>query len=143
MRWVADLPEVSVVLSGVSTMEQLKENIEIFGRISARCLSSVQKETLRQAQKLYHSKIKVGCTSCGYCLPCPANVEIPSIFRFRNRVAFGDSVERMGYVYKQFFVEKGNGADQCTECGKCEEVCPQHLPIIEKLKEAHAALSRD
>ncbi len=143
LRWVADFPEVAVVLSGVSTMEQLKENIKIFDQITTGCLSSDQKETLRHAQKLYHSKIKVRCTSCGYCLPCPANVEIPAIFRFRNRVSFGDSVERMGYVYRQFFVEKGMGADQCTECGKCEKVCPQHLSIIEKLKEAHAVLCQE
>lgn len=140
LRWLGNLPEVAVVLSGVSTMEQLEEDIDIFGRATPGCLSAEHLEVLRRARDLYEPKIKVACTGCGYCMPCPSDVNISLVFRQYNNIGLGESVQIQSSRYKRALVGNGRDASQCTECGQCEEACPQHLPIIEKLAEAHSVL---
>ena len=135
-RWIADFPEAIVILSGVSTMEQLKEDIRIFEDAFPNSLTQKEIGVYTGIKKLYDSKIKVGCTGCAYCMPCPSGVNIPVVFRFYNNTFMGDPAVYMK-TYRSWLCASEMDASQCTECGKCEEECPQHIPIIDKLKEAH------
>ncbi len=140
LRWVGNLPEVTVALSGVSNMEQLKENIELFQSPLAGTATDDEAKVLAKAKEIYDEKIKVGCTACGYCMPCPSGVNIPNVFKSYNSVAIGGKVESYRKNYAKQTKNKAD-ASYCTECGECEEVCPQNLQIIQQLKEAHALLA--
>ena len=141
-RWLYRFPEVTTIISGVSNLDQLKENLEIFDRVDTSPLSDAEAAIYAQVQEYYRQRSRVGCTNCRYCVPCPQEVAIPDIFGNYN-----DS-----YMYDDFgwpvgnyrsMISKGNSADACIECGVCESQCPQHIPIIEKLKEAHEWLTQE
>ena len=138
-RWLYNFPEVTVILSGVSTMEQLKENIEIFDKAEANSMSDEELEIVAKVKELYLSKIKVDCTRCNYCMPCPNGVSIPRIFGLYNDSVMYETVEEYAKQY-QNLIKKDEDASKCIECGDCESVCPQNIEIIEKLKEAHEYL---
>lgn len=138
-RWLADMPEVSVILSGVSNMQQLEDNLRIFTGARTNSLSAEEKKIISQVQNMYRDKIKVGCTSCNYCMPCPSGVAIPSIFRLYNTMYLFDKARENREHYKQL-IAKEQDASRCIECGQCEAACPQGIEIINKLKEAHQAL---
>ncbi len=140
LRWLGNLPEVTVVLSGVSNMEQLRENIELFQSPLSGTLTEDEAKVMAKAKEIYDEKIKVGCTACGYCMPCPSGVNIPNIFKSYNSVAIGGKVESYRKNYAKLIGSKAD-ASCCTECGECEEVCPQNLQIIQQLTEAHAVLA--
>lgn len=138
-RWLYNFPEVAVILSGVSTMEQLEDNIQIFQDAKPNCMSQDELELVSKVKALYDAKTKIGCTACEYCLPCAFGVSIPRIFGIWNDASmFGINDEH----YQQYkrLIEEEKDAQQCTECGNCESLCPQHLEIIDKLKEADKAL---
>ena len=139
-RWLADQPEVTVILSGASNMEQLKDSIEIFTTAAVNGLSDAERRLVDEVRHLYESRINVDCTACEYCLPCPADVAIPRIFALFNE---GSMYENRAEVRKQYakLVDEGNSAERCIACGNCESVCPQSLTIIKDLKAAHAALT--
>lgn len=139
-RWLYNFPEVTVILSGVSTMEQLKQNIEIFDKATPNSMTDKELELVAKVKELYNSKIKVGCTRCNYCMPCPSGVSIPGIFGLYNDLAMYETVEEYANQYKDL-ITKGKDASKCVECGNCESVCPQGIEIIQKLKEAHEALT--
>jgi predicted aldo/keto reductase-like oxidoreductase len=140
-RWVSDFPEVKVILSGVSSMEQLKENIRIFNDTKPLSLTEEERVMFKKAQDIYKSKFKVGCTGCSYCMPCPSGVAIPDIFsQYNGAFLFGGLEERQKNYAD--FVKQGIDASKCVECASCENACPQHLSIIEKLKEADKVLSK-
>jgi predicted aldo/keto reductase-like oxidoreductase len=139
-RWLYNFPEVTVVLSGVSTMEQLKENIRIFGKAQSNTLTQKDLDLIQQVRELYESKIKVQCTSCNYCVPCPSDVSIPKIFSLYNQASMFNEQEQSSKEYRKLVDDK-NYALECVECGTCEGKCPQSLPIIEKLKDAHDYLT--
>jgi predicted nucleotidyltransferase/ferredoxin len=141
-RWLYNFPEVTVILSGVSTMEQLKDNLEIFSKDDAvaNSMSNEELELVKKVQAQYESKIKVGCTACDYCMPCPSGVDIPGTFALYNDFSMFEGSQDYKDRY-QSFIEDGKDASNCVECGQCESECPQHISIIEKLKEAHAALT--
>ncbi|MDK2945053.1 MAG: uncharacterized protein PWQ24_1768, partial [Mesotoga sp.] len=82
----------------------------------------------------YKKRIKVSCTGCSYCMPCPSGVAIPTCFDFFNDAYMFDSIEDHKKAYLRS-VKKENRASLCVECGRCEELCPQNIPIIEQLKE--------
>lgn len=135
-----DRPEVSVVLSGMSTMEQVKENIETASRAGVGHFSQVEKDRIEEAKTIYKARVQVGCTSCEYCMPCPVGVNIPGNFELFNNAFVYELKEENQERYKKFQEEKKD-ASQCVECGNCEKICPQHLPVIEDLKRADAFLS--
>jgi Predicted oxidoreductases of the aldo/keto reductase family len=139
-RWLYNFPEVAVILSGVSTIEQLKENISIFGEAAVNSMSREELSIIHTVREFYESKTKVGCTGCNYCMPCPSGVSIPEIFSLYNNSSIFDSRDEYAAFYKRY-VEKGGDASKCRECGKCQKACPQGISIIEKLKEAHKNLS--
>lgn len=138
-RWLANRPEVKVILSGVSTMEQLEDNLRIFASTHPGCLTAADEARVDRVRALYQSKIQVDCTGCEYCLPCPSGVAIPSVFRAYNQ-AFMIEDLASGQSSYQWLVKNHEDATLCVECGACEQVCPQHIPIIAKLKSAHAYL---
>jgi predicted aldo/keto reductase-like oxidoreductase len=142
-RWLYDKPEVSLILSGTSSLAQLKENLAIFESSQSGALSAEDRTLINSIRACYESQNSIGCTACEYCLPCPNGVAIPEIFRlYNNNVVTGNSfVDKL--VYSGGYLTKSRGADQCIECGDCEEKCPQSLPIIESLKTAHEHLLMD
>ena len=141
LRWIANFPETTVVLSGVSSMEQLKENIGIFDEPLIDAITPEDAEIISRVKEIYDEKIKVGCTACGYCMPCPSGVSIPNVFRYYNSVAIGGDRESFRNSYDAFLTKQNADASLCIECGECETACPQNLPIIRQLKDAHALLA--
>ena len=140
-RHVIDYPEVSTVLSGMTTLEQLKENIEIFSKPDAvpGCLSPQEKDILSRAKASYESVASIPCTGCEYCLPCPRGVDIPGVFSRYNEGHMFENFTQPQRSYL-FLGRQKKDATLCEACGDCEKKCPQHLEIIKELKVAHEAL---
>lgn len=138
-RWVADFRETTVVLSGMNTMEQLEENLAIFKRARAGSLSSEDSALIDQVKKIYRERMLVECTQCRYCMPCPAKVNIPYILDMYNDLSMYEGTEGTFVTYKSAIANENDGS-RCVECGKCEELCPQGIRVINVLKDAHKAL---
>lgn len=139
-RWLADFPQVSTILSGVSTMEQLEDNLRIFEDARPGTLTPAEKNLVARVQDLYRQKIKVGCTGCNYCMPCPSGVAIPEVFRLYNQAYLYDDLNASRRQYQNLITKKQDAAC-CVACGHCEPLCPQGIAIIDKLAEAHIILS--
>jgi predicted aldo/keto reductase-like oxidoreductase len=136
LRWVWDHPEVSVVLSGMSNMAQVEENLAsadngLPGSFTKKDLALVNK-----VKRLFRGRTKVPCTGCGYCKPCPNGVDIPECFSIYNIAYMYEDTGHAKTMYK--FAARGGEASKCLECGLCESLCPQCIPIPEKLKEVKA-----
>ncbi len=140
-RYIVSNEKILTVLSGMSTMEQINQNIDIFSNIDYSPLTEKEVAMYKKAKEKLSEKIKVGCTGCSYCLPCPSNVAIPSIFRAYNNAIIFDEKDRHSDDYKRFMITNGQDSLKCIECGKCENECPQNLKIIESLKAAHTYLT--
>jgi len=140
-RHVINYPEVSSALSGMSTLEQIKENLEIFSKpdMVANCLSPEEKAIIVKAKQGYESVKGVPCTACDYCMPCPMGVQIPRIFgRYNDGKMFGNfEPAKRGYM---FLTNQKGDATQCTECGECVKKCPQNIDIPKELKTVHDIL---
>jgi predicted aldo/keto reductase-like oxidoreductase len=140
-RHVLNYPEVSTILSGVSTLEQLKEDIAIFSQADAipGCLSEEEKTIIVRVRETYESLVSIPCTGCEYCLPCPQGVNIPQVFsKYNDGMMFGTfEPSRRGYLFQTRF---NQDASHCVECGACEKKCPQHIEIVKELKAAHEKL---
>ena len=130
LRWVASKPQVKVVLSGMSTEEQVKDNLETFGNFEP--MTELENQTVSEVVKEVKSRIKNGCTGCKYCMPCPFGVNIPGNFSLWNHFGMYHNVEGAKRRYEHMKPEER--ASQCQECGACEAACPQKLPICEHLK---------
>jgi predicted aldo/keto reductase-like oxidoreductase len=141
-RHVLNYPEVSTILSGVSTMEQLKEDIEIFSKPDAvpGCLSGEEKKIITRAREKYLSLRSIPCTACEYCLPCPQGVQIPGVFTKYNDGVMFDNFDgpRRSYTFQ---TRSNQDASRCISCKACEKKCPQHIDIAAQLKMAHEALA--
>lgn len=139
-RWLYNFPEISVILSGASSMTQLQQALACFDQpLAPGCMSAEEFAITTAVQQAYASRIKVGCTGCQYCVPCPNKVNIPSVFALYNDAFIYESLEDCKVQYAKLLA-KGEGVPNCIECGICEGLCPQHLSIIKMLKEAHEAL---
>lgn len=141
-RWLYNFPEVMTILSGVSTMEQLQDNLRIFADAKANSMSDQELALVDQVREVYLKKTVVPCTGCEYCLPCPQGVRIPGIFSLVNESAMYDDDRVPRNHYNHFYISHKNDASHCVECGQCEAACPQRIPIISKLKESHQFLTR-
>ncbi|MFZ5353613.1 MAG: aldo/keto reductase [Bacillota bacterium] len=141
LRWVYDLPEVSLVLSGMSTLEQVMENIVVSDSCEPGSLTPKELSLVQKVREVFKERIKVKCTECGYCLAgCPSNVHIFACFYYYNDAVAFNRYESARKGYNSF--KNKNNAAACIECGKCEETCPQKLPIMKLLKEANELLSQ-
>ncbi len=135
--WLWDQPEVTVVLSGMNSMEMLEENLRTAGESHAGCLSDKDQEALQRILKAVNANMKVGCTGCRYCMPCPKNVDIPGTFSAYNRCfSEGRLSGRIEYAMCTAIRSDPSSASNCIGCGKCEAHCPQHIPIRQELKKA-------
>lgn len=139
-RWLGNFPQITTILSGVNNLEQLKDNLDIFSTIVPESLTQQELKLIAQVQDAYSSKIKVGCTRCNYCMPCPSGVAIPDVFAHYNHASiFNDFAE--GKKRYSNLVEKSKDASHCVECCICEDACPQNIAIIRSLVEADLVLS--
>lgn len=139
-KWLYNMPETTVIISGTSSLEQLKENIKIFDDAKPNTMTSEDLELIRRIQTAFNKNQSINCTGCKYCIPCPNNVEIPEIFKLYNSLKLMDTHFIDKVLYKSTFIPSKTGADQCIECGLCEKHCPQSIKIIENLKKAHELL---
>ncbi|WP_440950505.1 aldo/keto reductase [Methanosphaerula subterraneus] len=142
LRWVWNHPEVTVVLSGMSTPVQVRENLSAADRGLPNSLSEGELRLFDLVKYEYTKRVRVSCTGCKYCMPCPAGVNIPECFADYNAGTIYDDpgVAKINYTIATgaFFGGSPSCASQCTECGACEEQCPQGIPIRERLKDVVA-----
>lgn len=138
LEWLWNQPEVTVVLSGMNNDDHIAENLKIAGRAHAGSLSGADVELVEAAAAEFRRVMKVGCTGCQYCMPCPAGVNIPGCFDWYNsKYAFKDRQARILYTFFNggITTDRPAFASQCVKCGKCLEKCPQHLAIPDILEE--------
>jgi len=135
LMWVWNHPEVSVVLSGMSTMEQVKENVEIAGRSDPGVLTKRELSLISQVAEKYRKLGFVACTGCRYCLPCPQGVKIPEIISLYNEYYMKNQNEEIKKKYWEHVTPESQ-AKRCLRCGRCQELCPQKLPIEDILSKA-------
>ena len=139
MRWVGSLSNVKVVLSGMSTMEQVEDNLKTFS--SFKPLSERESQEIEDIVALINSRVQNGCTGCRYCMPCPAGVDIPRNFRIWNTYHM---YQNYNMVKRGWEVDLADGkqAKCCVKCGKCEAACPQKLSIRKDLERVQADLDK-
>ena len=133
LRYVAHFENVKVVLSGMSSLEQIRENIDIADKLEVGNLSADALALVESVKNAYKSKIQVPCTQCKYCVPCPHGVEIPRVFTAFNRAHIFNMHEVVKEQYHANFSKEAK-ADQCVACGECEPKCPQRIEIIKMLR---------
>ncbi len=141
LRWLWDQPQVTVILSGMNSLEMLEENCRIASQVQAGGFTEEEFKFLEQVKGYINQKVKVDCTGCGYCMPCPKGVDIPGTFRYYNEV-YTESrhVGRQEYLKNTALRQRTSGAGACVQCGRCEQHCPQGIPIRQTLKEARKEL---
>lgn len=133
MRFCGTLDNVKMILSGMSNMEQVEDNLKTM--VDFKPLSEEEKEAVSAATEAYLSYPTVQCTTCRYCEPgCPVTIKIPDMIRSLNTTKLY-GVNEQAVTMHDNFAKEGNLASACVECGQCESVCPQHLNIMEILKE--------
>lgn len=140
-RWLWNQPEVTCVLSGMNSMEMLEENIRVANTCEIGEFTENEEIFLKQIVDEINSKMKVGCTGCGYCMPCPMKVDIPGTFAAYNVSSVDGKREAMyEYLRSTTFRKDATSASNCIGCGKCEKHCPQGIAIREELKNAQKVL---
>lgn len=136
-RWLWNQPEVTCVLSGMNSMEMLEENCKIASDVQIGEFSENDLSMIAQVKNEIENSMKVGCTGCGYCMPCPQGVDIPNTFACYNRMYTEEKGKaRMDYLMTTSYKKNISDYSKCIECGKCELHCPQHISIREELKVA-------
>ena len=141
LRWLWDQPEVTVVLSGMNSLAMVEENVRAASEATAGVFTEDDRAFLQRILGIIREREKVGCTGCRYCMPCPRGIEIPSIFSCYNDMSISSKrYGRLRYFQTVALTAEPSFVSQCVKCGKCEQHCPQGLPIREKLQEAERAL---
>ncbi len=143
LNYIWDHPGVSVVLSGMSNFQQVKQNVESADKSDIHMLTPEEYDIIKELQDLYENKIKVPCTDCKYCMPCPSGVDIPGNFKVYNDVVWNGEIDDWNrFFYMEFSKPDKQGtwigygpANLCVECGECLEKCPQKIEIPERLAE--------
>ncbi|TCL36921.1 hypothetical protein EV210_107186 [Anaerospora hongkongensis] len=134
LRWVWNHPEVSVVLSGMSAMEQVVENIKVAQDAQPNSFTAQETAIIDEVKQIFTERIRVNCTACSYCMPCPAGINIPGCFAtYNDHWVFDETPaakQRYGIITKM-----ASPASACIECGKCESHCPQGIGIRNELKQ--------
>ena len=141
LSWVFNQKEITCVLSGMGSLEQIKENMAIARRVEVGSLSDEELDILDKAQRIFNSMMKINCTGCGYCLPCPKGVNIPDCFNVYNekylfnKKMFGIIPHAMMNYYMVVggITNKQSNAGLCNHCGRCKRLCPQSLDIPNEL----------
>jgi len=145
LLWVWNHPEVSVALSGMSTMEQVIENLKSADRSNPNMLTEKELRIISKVREKYLQYGFIGCTGCQYCMPCPQEVSIPEILAFYNEYLRlrGDNLKQ-GEIAREYYdtIPQEKRAELCVKCGECEKKCPQHLPVRELLAKASRTFER-
>ena len=138
-KWLANMPEVTLVLSGMNSAAQIEENVRIMSAKDLDLLSQEEKDMIDRASDEYNRLIKYSCTGCEYCMPCPQGLDIPAIIRYYNdwHVYGNNPSTKFEYVN---WIDKGCHASDCVGCGTCEAKCPQGLSIIQAMKDVAGEL---
>ncbi|MGI6146998.1 MAG: aldo/keto reductase [Firmicutes bacterium] len=137
LKAVLDWPEVSVVLSGMSDMDQVEENLRIASESFPGSLGPAEREALQRARQVFMDRVRILCTQCGYCHPCPEGVAIPQVFGVYNKAYMFDDRSGLVREYRDL-VQSQKDASHCARCGRCESVCPQGLEVISLLEKVYA-----
>ncbi len=141
LRWLWDQAGVTCVLSGMNSMEMLRENMETASSVRAGELGDRELEMFRRVVKAINAKMKVGCTGCGYCMPCPKGVDIPGMFAaYNRRYSEGKFAGLKEHFMCSAARQDSTAAYNCIGCGKCESHCPQGIEIRKMLKQASKEL---
>lgn len=140
-RWLWNQPEVICILSGMNSIEMVEENVRTASQVCIDEFDDYDNQLIEKVKAEIKKNIKVECTGCGYCMPCPAGVDIPETFHCYNTIYTENkktAVEE--YTRATAYRKHPSGASQCVKCGKCEQHCPQGIPIRDKLAEASKEL---
>jgi predicted aldo/keto reductase-like oxidoreductase len=139
LQWLWDQPEVSVVLSGMSTMAQLEENLWLAEASPMRRFNLADQALIAEVREKYNERNVIPCTRCGYCMPCPNGLNIPGNFELFNYAHTFDDLAhaRMGYT---IMLTEAQRSGACINCGLCEDLCPQKIPIPEWMPKVDALL---
>jgi predicted aldo/keto reductase-like oxidoreductase len=139
LDWLWDQPEVAVVLSGMSTMPQVEENLRYADAAHSGSFSVGETELIESLREKYSARLVIPCSKCGYCMPCPNGVNIPANFEFFNYAHLYDNVADARFKYQIFLTEEQRSG-ACIGCGLCEEMCPQKIAISEWMPKVTALL---
>lgn len=140
LQWLWDQPEVSVVLSGMSDMRQVEENLSSADRSCAWSFSPAELALIADIKEKYRARTAIPCSKCSYCMPCPNGVNIPGNFEFFNYARLYDDVAGARYKY-QVFLTEAQRSSVCIDCGTCEELCPQKIAISDWMPKVSALLA--
>ena len=138
-RWVGGLPGVKVILSGMSSMQQVEDNLKTFTEFKP--LSDKENDVIREIVNIIESRVKNGCTNCRYCMPCPVGVDIPGCFSTWNTYHMYQNYNIVKWRWESE-VGDSHQAKNCVKCGKCEGACPQKLSIRRDLEQVQADLDK-
>lgn len=141
LRWLWNQPAITVVLSGMNTLEMVMENCRIASSVKPHSLTEADFAVIEGVKAAIAESELVGCTGCRYCMPCPKGVDIPALFRIYNETTIsGKNSARAEYLQTVALRKEPAFATQCVDCGKCEQHCPQNIQIRAKIKEADKVL---
>lgn len=133
-RWIWNHPEVTVVLSGMNSQDMVEENIKVASHSEANSFTQDDYELFNRVSKILKEKIKIPCTGCNYCIPCPEGVDIPTCFScFNDREIEGKFTAIIKYIMQTSLKTQAHNASLCSKCGKCEIHCPQKIAIRDEL----------
>lgn len=140
-RWLWDQPEVTCVLSGMNSVKMVKENCRTASTAEAHQFTEKHFRLIERVKRSINRTMRVGCTGCAYCMPCPKGVDIPAIFRCYNRMySENKAAGRFEYAQTVALQKEPTFATQCVRCGKCEKHCPQGIKIRDELRKADKEL---
>jgi predicted aldo/keto reductase-like oxidoreductase len=140
LDWVWSHPEVSFLLSGMSAMEHVEENLELAGASRPGLLTEEELRLVARVRDLYRELSPIPCTACRYCMPCPQGVDIPGVFDLYNDAHMYENLPRQQFVYNTFW-SPDERADRCTACGECVEKCPQGIDVPVWMEKSQAFLT--
>ena len=139
LQWLWDQPEVSVVLSGMSNMDQVNANLDSAARARSHSFQAADRKLIADLQQKYRERAAIPCTKCNYCMPCPNGVDIPANFEIYNEAFLHEDIPGARFKY-QIFIPEAARANVCVACHDCEDQCPQKIPISEWMPKVHALL---
>ncbi len=141
LQWIWNQPEVSIILSGMSSLLQVKENLECANRSKVGSFSKLEEEVIHKVQDAFYKICPIPCTNCQYCMPCPHGVNIPLNFDIFNRGIMLDDIKSIKYKYQE--LDAAERASACQQCHDCEEKCPQRIPISDWMSYIHQVLGEN
>jgi len=142
LRWVWNQPEVSLALSGMNTLDQVRQNVAVAERAGVGTLTAAERELLGRVREEYQRLAPIACTKCGYCLPCPHGVNIPLNFELYNQATVYEGSSRLLCRNLYLSLPESQRAAACEHCGTCEDRCPQHLAVAELLERVTGEFER-